>query len=165
MENAIELENRIDMSAPWVEHYRKIEALFEYDPDVTVKYNDKERTVRLYVKGRDKAAALNTLLPSEIAFGNVTLDIAVIIDIEKLSLAQTFNRALLGNPLFSQAYEIRPDGASNAFSYVMFEPEVVQYWNDNLGDPHGIVSVLPQDLAKDIFEDGLGALYSTEKVD
>lgn len=43
--------------------------------------------------------------------------------------------------------------AINSFTYVVFEKEVVQYWNDNLADYNGLTSTLYQDLAKEIFED------------
>lgn len=39
------------------------------------------------------------------------------------------------------------------FTYVVFKNCVVQFFNDNLNDPHGIVSTLYQDIAAEIFAD------------
>ena len=58
---------------------------------------------------------------------------------------------------------MRPIGTTNPFVYVMFKPEVVQYWDDNLGDPHGNISTLAQEIARDVFEDGNGVYFSTDE--
>ena len=52
--------------------------------------------------------------------------------------------------------------AINSFTYVVFEKEVVQYWNDNLGDINGLRSTLYQDLAKEIFADDLQNVYAEQ---
>lgn len=155
-------DSKTTLSAPWIEHYRKIDALFGCDPDITVKYDEEEKEVKLLVKGTDKADALYALLPNEVKFGNEVLRIKICPANESISLSEAFARAFIGNPLFKHAFDIHPEGSSNAFTFVMFKPEVIQYWNDNLGDPHGIVTTLAQDLAKDVFINSLGALYSTE---
>jgi hypothetical protein len=38
-------------------------------------------------------------------------------------------------------------------TYVVFKNCVVQFFNDNLNDCHGIISTLYQDIAAEIFED------------
>ena len=47
-------------------------------------------------------------------------------------------------------------------TYVVFKKEVVQYFNDSLGDIHGVCSTLMQDIAKDIFEDTEGVYFCTD---
>ena len=51
---------------------------------------------------------------------------------------------------------------SNPITYVVFVNEVVQYYNDNLSDIHGLRSTLYQEIAKDIFETRLGVYYCTD---
>jgi hypothetical protein len=38
-------------------------------------------------------------------------------------------------------------------TYVVFKNRVVQFFNDNLNDPHGVISTLYQDIADEIFAD------------
>lgn len=40
-----------------------------------------------------------------------------------------------------------------AFTYVVFKNCVVQFFNDNLNDPHGVVSTLYENIADEIFKD------------
>ncbi len=42
---------------------------------------------------------------------------------------------------------------SNDISYILFEPKVVQFFNDDLGDLNGLRSTLYQDIAANVFED------------
>ena len=51
------------------------------------------------------------------------------------------------------------------FTYVVFKNCVVQFFNDNLNDPHGVLSTLYQDIAREVFGDcGMagGVAYCTD---
>ena len=50
----------------------------------------------------------------------------------------------------------------NPIHYCVFKKEVAQYWGDNLGDPHGNVSTLYQEIAKDIFGESGGVIFCTD---
>lgn len=95
-------------------------------------------------------------------FGKVNVKIIVVPSNLKATKADTIRKAFEGNPLFSDVIEIQMEGTSNPFTYVMFKPEVVQYWDDNIGDPHGNVTTLAQDLAREILNVD-GVLYSTDE--
>ena len=45
--------------------------------------------------------------------------------------------------------------------YVIFKKEVVQYFNDNLGDYNGICSTLYQELAKNVLKPQPGIFFCT----
>ena len=49
-------------------------------------------------------------------------------------------------------------------TYVVFKNCVVQFFNDNLNDCHGLISTLYQDIAAEIFEDANlnGVYYNTD---
>lgn len=152
----------VKMCSPWVTYVHNLSALFGTDPDIVITFDESEMRVKLLVVGADKAAALDRLLPGSITFGTGNnLMIEVVPANKEKSKADLFRDAFEGNPLYSQTMVIQPSGSGNAFTYVMFNKDVVQYWNDNLGDPHGTVSVLAQDLAREIFSED-GVMYSTE---
>ena len=137
------------LSAPWVQFYREVEALFSKDPEVKVTYNDDETTIKLLVENHDKAEALEALLPSEKTFGNITVRICVIpannTAKSELDLVKT---AFKGNPAL--AYVMDTETVFGTMNYVVFEREVVQYYNDDIGDVDGKKSTLYEDIARNV---------------
>ena len=160
------MESNVKLSSPWIDYVHKLEAFFQKDPDVNIVFNDgEERKINIYVEKAAKAEALEELLPTDKTFGNVTVAINVIPANfgEKIDL---FRNAFEGNDAVSYIETISPPFTSNPFHYIVFQKEVVQYWNDNLGDINGVRSTLYQDLAKEIFEDlDLSGIYFCTDVD
>ena len=69
-----------------------------------------------------------------------------------LSTIEIFDLAFKDNPIYAYSKEI--SGLfSNKFIYVVFKNKVVQFFNDNLNDIHGLISTLYQNIAYEIFED------------
>jgi hypothetical protein len=152
--------------SPWVEYYRKLVALFKKDPDIRIIYDEGINVIKMYINGQDKYEALNQLLPSEKKFGNVTLKIELIpCNDLKLSRTDLFRRAFSGNPVVTDVISIGQEiiGSTNDFNYVVFEKEVVQYYDDSLGDPHGNRSTLYQEIAKEVFGEQDGIYFCTDK--
>lgn len=117
----------------------------------------------------DKAAALLKLLPTEKVFGNITLSIVVdcphVSNRAFTSPKELFEVAFEKNPAF--AYAISPADEGYYFfsmTYVVFKNCVVQFFNDNLNDAHGLISTLYQDIADEIFADAglVGVYYCTD---
>lgn len=151
----------LNLTTPWVEHYRKIDAFFKNDPDVYVVYNNDEVEIKVYVDNAEKGGALDALLPDEVEFGNVTLKIAVIpANDGKLTIPRNITSvAFTGNPIVDEIRSITLFGALETF--VLFKKEVVQYSNDDIGDYFGIESTLYENIARDIFSPQLGVYYCT----
>lgn len=156
------MSKNIKLSSPWVTYYKKINALFGVDPDVTVRFDEDKYTICLYVTGEDKANAISKLLPMQKEFGNVVVNINVIpANEDEYTTADLFNLAFKGSPALSFIETI--DGVfSNRINYIVFANKVVQYFNDNLGDIHGVTSTLYQDIAKEIFENRKDVCYCTD---
>lgn len=154
------MNEKVNLSSPWILFFREIEALFKEDPAVKVDYDEDTKNIKLYVEGAEKADALAQLLPAERTFGNVTVKVAVIpANLGEPSKLQLFQKAFEGNPAL--AY-IHKSGGIFDFDYVVFKAKVVQYESDNTGDVNGMTSTLYQDIAKDIFEDVPGIFFCTE---
>ena len=136
--------------------------MFGEDPDIRIESMDDGMRIRLLVCNSDKADALTQLLPDHYDLGSVTVNVEVVpdngFDNARSSL---FVRAFANNPVMSRIVTLG-EVFTNPITYVVFRKEVVQFWNDNLGDLHGNVSTLYQDLAGDVLGDQDGILYCTE---
>lgn len=161
---------RMKISPPWITYVNEVNCLFEHDPEVQLIYNNDEKTVELYVEDPTKAFAIDRLLPDEVEYGNIVLEVKVIpgnkASSEEIPENPTndwlFNTAFKNSPVF--AYTKTISGLfSNDLTYVVFKNRVVQFFNDNLNDIHGLVSTLYQEIANDVFSDELnGVCYCTD---
>ena len=150
---------RMKISPPWVTYINKLQALFDGDPEIAFNVDSQgiEPHVTLTTHNGDKATALVKVLPENVNFGNVDLTISV--DGPFTNRAFKTNKELFEtifskNPAF--AYCVAPTEEGYwfiDFCYVVFKNCVVQFFNDNLDDAHGVISTLYQDIAKEIFED------------
>ncbi len=155
---ATEVNARLKVLPPWLIFVKKLEAMFDGDPQIAfnVNWSGDDPSVVLSTNNPDKAAALAKLLSEDKWFGNVLLRVKI--DAPTFSNnaftdpKELFETAFAGNPMF--AYVITTDGYWYIpFTYVVFKNCVVQYFADNLNDPHGINSTLYQDIAADIFSE------------
>ena len=157
-------KDKTGLSSPWITFQHEVEALFKKDSEVKVVVNDAENKIDLFVENSAKADALTQLLPIEKDFGGRSIKINVIpANNFKENKAALFEQAFEGNPIFDSVLTI--EGMyNNPVNYVIFDNQVAQYWNDNLGDPHGNVSTLYQEIAKNVF-DVEGVNYCTKEID
>lgn len=163
-------EPRLKILPPWTIVTRKLEALFDGDPQIAfnIDYSGMHPTVILACYNGDKVAALQKILPTEIEFGNVKMEI--IVDGTPSNIAFTskvdlFNAAFKGNPAY--AYSICPCEEGYEWicsTYVVFKNCVVQFSADNLNDCHGIISTLYQNIAEELLtgEATNGVFYNTD---
>lgn len=162
MENKIEkkIPDVIKLSAPWYTFYKKINALFELDPEVNVDFDDAKMIIKVYVGNAEKAEALYKLLPQQRMFGDVVVKVNVI-PANKLkdSAYSIASNAFRGNPAVDDVLKI--DTYYGQMCYVQFAKDVVQFYNDDLSDPRGLCSTLYQDIAKDVFETPNNLFYCT----
>lgn len=158
---------RCKLAPPWITFVNQVTALFGNDPEIKIEYDNDEVALRLYVDNPDKAMALDYLLPVEKEFGNVILEIEIIpangeLEEEEdilISAKELFDMAFENNPVYAFSKEIT--GIFNVtLTYVVFKNKVVQFFNDNLNDIHGLTSTLYQEIAKDLFDEaGLYNVY------
>lgn len=158
------VSSTFSMSSPWALYAKKLETFFAEDPDISVEYDDKKSSdvVTIRVDNQEKYYALQQLLKTEITFGEDTLKINIcpanFRTTDKLSL---FKKAFKDNPIVKSIDSGHSVDYYNIFYYISFRNEVVKYWSDNLGDPHGNSFTLFEDLADEIFQDHPGILFTT----
>lgn len=161
-------EPRLKILPPWSITIKKIEALFDGDPQIACNtdFSGICPKITLACNNGDKVTALLRILPEKITFGSVDLKISV--DGVPSNRAFTtkkdlFETAFSGNPVF--AYAVCPvDEGYNwyALTYVVFKNCVVQVFADNLNDCHGIISTLYQDIANEILTGVPGVCFNTD---
>lgn len=159
-----EVNGNVKLAAPWVTYYRKVCALFDADPNVGVVYDEENNEIKLYVDGTDKANALTQLLPAEKNFGWVTVKTTVIPANKTERKEDLLQAAFEGNPNFSYIHVVGDNPMLNGAIYVLFKPNVAQFWNDNLHDPHGLVSDLYENIARDVIGEDGNVMFSTDEV-
>lgn len=172
----------VNLSAPWIEHYRKLQVMFKHDECVSVVYDAANMKCDLYVDGEDKANALLNLLKPVVEFGNIALSVIVHpsnalteMNVPRRRLyapsyyatSRTYDeihyRAFECNTAMNSVeYAYGPGG--EVFTYVIFANEVVQYFADDASDYFGLKSTLYEDIARDIFIEEPGVYYCTNRV-
>ena len=166
-------DTRLKLSPPWITAIHKFQALFDGDPQIAYNVktdSGKEPILALACNNGDKVAALLQILPTEIIFGNIPLHILVDgIPSNRVFKTKTelFETAFSGNPAFAYAVCPVEEGATwFDATYIVFKNCVVQFFNDNLNDCHGIISTLYEDIARDILTgDAVNGVYFNTDVE
>lgn len=159
------MSDELQLSAPWMTYYRKVYSIFDEDPEVAVAIGDEDgnKVITILVENGVKADAISQIMPSEVQFGNVSVKVNVIPSNDEPTKESLFRNAFAGNPIVSDIASI--EGVfSNPICYVVFEPSIVQFWNDDLGDINGMYTALPQDIAKEVFSEQDGVLFCTDLI-
>lgn len=155
----------LKLSTPWVEFYHMVDAFFKYDPEVSILFDNDEHRLNVYVESAPKAEALQKLLPTEKAFGNVKLTINVIpangIKLGNTEAEAVIVEAFKNNPALSYTRSVRPIYGGE-FTFIVFKNEVVQFFDDNIGDINGLKSTLYENLAREVFNPMEGVFYNTD---
>ena len=141
---------------PWVIYIKKIEALFDGDPQIACNcdFSGAHPSIVLACNNGDKVAALLQILPEEVGFGNIKLKVAVDgvpSNRQFTSKVELFDTAFKGNPAY--AYSVCPAEEGYQWigtTYVVFNNCVVQFAADNLNDCHGVISTLYETIAGEL---------------
>lgn len=147
------------ISPPWYTYQKKLKALFENDSNIVVgdisEDIDNNPILEIYVNDYEKFIALDRVMPRRVVFGSVSLRIFVqspkhddtIDDYEEL-----YKTLFNGNRIVKDV-KVVTDFAKSKHCFIRFQPEVVQFFNDDISDFNGNWSGLAQDIAREVFED------------
>ena len=154
------------LAPPWIKYVNEVTQLFRKDSEVHVVYDNDETLLKLYVDDPVKADALGELMPTEMEFGDVTLKIEIVPGnkggLSNRNGLNLFEIVFNGNAAFAFTQVVHGI-FQNDLTYVVFVNEVVQYFNDDLGDIYGQCSTLYQELAKNVFIPLEGVFFCTDK--
>lgn len=175
-------QEKVKLSPPWESHMQMLKAFFKGDDRIEVVIGTQEGTQKGTVVGQIRVAdadcfiALGQALRQTVKFGNVTLYVVIVPANEeveakigkklkagkKLLPLAALKEALKKNPAFSKLKMSRLGDRSICFC--VFKPAIIQWYNDNLGNPWKITSCMHECQAENVFADEIGALWCTEPV-
>ena len=160
---------KVSMEAPWYTFQKKVSALFEKDPDIYVgeifqPEDDSEVTYafNIEVKNHEKFVALDRVIPGTKVFGNVVLGI-VLYDEENNDVhpgIKLFETIFKGNPIMKDL-KVRTDAAGTDHVYVRFQPEIVQFFDDDTSDYNGNWTGIAEDIAREVFDNTWAVNFCT----
>ena len=162
MENTKEKE--VALSSPWMTYYKKLVALFGDDPELDVLWDDDTKTVTIESVNTFKIMALEKLLNPTVVFGNITVTVKCLVkNGAEESLSAVFKTAFAGNPHFSQVIDAKVVAMNETF--VLFQPEVIQFFNDDTTDYYSNWNGLSEDIMRDIIKKDIRVNIGTEKIE
>ena len=158
---------RFEIEAPWYTFQKKVNALFERDNDISVgdvvelAGGKTSYCMDIEIRNHEKYLALDRLLPKVKTFGNVTLGI-FLYDEENGSDVETrselYKKVFDGNPIVRDIKDV-VDFTGTPHAFVRFQPEVIQFLDDNLADYNGNWSGLAQDIAAEVFDQEMAGIH------
>lgn len=159
---------KFNIEAPWYTFQKKVTALFANDPDIYVgdvyepDNEDIDYAFDIEVRSHEKFVALDRVIPAKKQFGNVTLGI-VLYDEENNDVHpgyELFNTIFKGNSIVKDLKTVT-DRAGIDHVFVRFEPEVIQFYDDDLTDYNGNYNGLAEDIAREVFGDAWAVNFCT----
>lgn len=159
----MENNRKLTLEAPWNTYRKMINALFEYDPEIevgdvvdTIGIESVDYTIDIKVKNHRKFEALQKLLPNRKVFGSVTVSIFIYeTENDEKNDVEMFRDLFMDNPIVSNFEKIKlSDGSEKDF--VCFQPQVIQFYDDDISDCYGNYNGLAEDIARAVFGDRAG---------
>ena len=152
---------KLKLSPPWVGFANELKALFEQDEEIRVIFDQEGMEIKIFVDNAAKAEALTALLPELKVFGSVEVKITVVPSDEPGNkYRDDFITAFDGNSALCYIREV--DSPLGDFTYIVWQNVVVQYYDDNLADLHGLRSTLYEQIARDVFPEMNGVFHCTD---
>ena len=158
-EEEITMKNNLKLAAPWYTYQKKVKALFDRDPEIKVgdiilpEDGRADYLFDIEIRNHEKFLALDRVFPKCVQFGNITLAINLH-DEENdagaddvLALYETIFK---GNSIVKDV-RTAMDHMGTKHGFIRFQPEVIQFFDDDLYDYEGNWSGLAQDIAREVF--------------
>lgn len=155
------MKQYLNMSAPWYVMQKKLAAFFELDSSVSVGdvtpidgAEPGNYAVTVSVSNFAKADALDKTLRKTYEFGNIKLRVNVdgvaYDNMPKETPEETLKNAFAHNRLIRGV--VKEDGNGFERTFVVVEPDVLQFRADNLADYRRNISMLAADVAAELFD-------------
>lgn len=163
------------LEAPWQTYRNMLNAIFKQDPDIQVgdvdvveDGEDFSYLVEISVRDLGKYRSLNAVLPEYRKFGNVCIKTVFTLQVQDTSAVEKmlnhYKIIFRGNPIVRDFRQVE-DIVQEQHGYIRFEPEVLQFFHDDLSDFNGNWSGLAQDIAREVFKDFPGIHFCTASLE
>ena len=146
------------IQAPWYTLLGYIKAMFGGDPEIVIdetyaKGDDGIYYLTIDVRNWEKFKAIKDTMIQNFNFGNITVKIDLQCSVntsESESCIEKLKKVFEGNHIVKRIVEVE-DVAKVKHGYVIFQPEVIQFYNDDLTDYMGNFNGLAENIARTLF--------------
>lgn len=161
-------KENIKLSPPWTTIYNKLRVFFAKDPDIKVNpvklTKAGDRYIVIESPYCEKIDALVRLMKDEYKFGNVTLKIhfAVSNGFKATETDGLYGYAIDGLASNAAIVDIKKveNFVHDEFVVIEFAKEIVQFYNDDLGDYYGNWNGTYVDVAKELFKENPRLMFT-----
>ena len=160
-EEEITMKNNLKLAAPWYTYQKKVKALFDRDPEIKVgdiilpEDGRADYLFDIEIRNHEKFLALDRVFPKCVQFGNITLAINLYDEensAEADDVLALYEKIFKGNPIVKDV-RVAVDQTGTKHGFVRFQPEVIQFFDDDIYDYEGNWTGLAQDIAREVFAD------------
>ena len=161
-----EKQEKVKLSPPWDGHMSMLASFFAGDSRVKVGYCGGNSVGTIEVFDTKMYVALQQVMRQKVKLGNVTLKISIVpangvkLYKDELTDLAALKEVLKGNPAFSKIKSEK--GGMFDFVFCIFKPVVLQWYNDNLGNPWKLTTSTYEKQADFVFKRELGVSFTTE---
>lgn len=164
----MDADKKTDLTPYWYTYRNQLAALFESDDEIAVydlvKGEDKGQYIlKIETSSEAKFKVLKKVIKPEVHFGNiyVTAEISYKDDTDDhIFTANDFNILFKGNSLFNRVELAEVMGGQQSF--VIFEPQIIQFYNDDIGDYCGNYNETVENTAKAVLNKPRGTFFCTQ---
>jgi hypothetical protein len=153
------MKKNLKLEAPWYTYQKKVKALFDRDPEIKVgdiilpEDGRADYLFDIEVRNHEKFLALDRVFPKCVQFGNITLAINLYDEENDAGMDDVlalYETIFKGNPIVKDV-RTSMDHTGAKHGFVRFQPEVIQFFDDDIYDYEGNWSGLAQDIAREVF--------------
>jgi len=156
----------LGLQSPWVTLYNKIYFMFSNDEDLDISNlieSDGNYSMTIASNNTTKLKAIEKILKHEFSLGNITFKINFVYgenESDNITISDIKN-AFNGNTVIS-TIKTAMTPAQDELTFVLFNREVVQFYNDDISDFYGNYNGLAEDIAREIFNNQFDINYCTD---
>ena len=135
-----EAKTEVALSAPWYTFAKTVKYIFEKDPDIAVTFADEVNgvlTITVETSSPKKLISIKKIVGSKRSYGNINVVIKYALTSNVITL-EDYKLAFADTGLIDEIIETQdPMGAD----FVVVNRDLVQFYNDNIFDYHGNITM------------------------
>ena len=135
------VDNNLTLSAPWYTFAKTVKYIFEKDPDITVAFSDEINgtlTITVETSSPKKLISIKKIVGSKRNFGNINVVIKYALTTNAIT-TEDYQLAFADTGLIDQI--ITGGDEPFATNYIVVNREFVQFYNDNIFDYRGNITM------------------------
>ena len=145
--------NTVALSAPWYTFAKTVKYIFEKDPDIAVNFSDEingNLTITVETSSPKKLISIKKIVGSKRSYGNITVVIKYALSSNIITL-EDYQLAFADTGLIDQIIESQDPMGTD---FIVVNRDLVQFYNDNIFDYHGNITMTLEEAILSIINMG-----------